>query len=252
MAQNPMTRRLFVVALTACSGVAGIILSASPFSSSRAWAESPDVAPVNVLTADEIKDSFQLLFDGSTFQGWHGYGGNDITSKWVIRDGVLAINPVSDKRSDLVTDGEYENFELRIDWSISVGGNSGVMFNVAETPEFGKPWRTGPEVQILDKDSSEGHRTGDLYDLVPGEVAKSNPAGEWNESRLLVEDGLVRHWLNGSVTFEVQMWSPEWDELVAKSKFKSMPSFGTYRRGHIVLQDHGDFVRFRTIRIREL
>ena len=78
-----------------------------------------------------------------------------------------------------------------------------------------------------------------------------NPAGEWNETRLLVEDGLVRHWLNGSVTFEVQMGSPEWDKLVAKSKFKSKPGFGTYRRGHIVLQDHGDVVRFRNIRIRE-
>lgn len=239
MNHNPIICRLFIVAVIALSGVGG----------------TTQALPANTLTPEEINDGFRLLFDGSTFLGWHGYGGSEITDRWLVRDRALAINPAGDKRSDLVTDGVFENFELRIGWSISTGGNSGIMFNVAETPQFKKPWHTGPEVQILDdenhKDSNDGHRTGDLYDLLVRKVAMSNPAGEWNESRLLVDDGLVRHWLNGSVTFAVQMWSPEWDKLVAQSKYKSMPGFGTYRQGHIVLQDHGDVVRFRNIRIRE-
>ena len=239
MTQSSMTRNLFVVTIIAWLGVAG----------------TTEASPANILTAEETNDGFHLLFDGNTLMGWHGYGDGDMVDRWIARNGVLAINPASDKHSDLITDDEYENFELRIDWSISAGGNSGIMFNVVETPELNKPWHTGPEIQILDdenhKDSSDGHRTGDLYDLVPRKEDMGNPAGEWNETRLLVEDGLVRHWLNGSVTFEVQLGSPEWDKLVAKSKFKSKPGFGTYRRGHIVLQDHGDVVRFRNIRIRE-
>ena len=239
MDHRPIIRCLFAVALSALSGVT--------------W--TTRASATNLMTPQEIDENFHLLFDCHSLMGWHGFGGNDMADRWLFRDGVLVINPASDKRSDLATDGEYENFELRVDWSISVGGNSGIMFNVAEAPEFNKPWKTGPEVQILDdqnhKDSSDRHRTGDLYDLVVSKAAMGNPAGEWNESRLLVEDGLVRHWLNGSITFEVQMWSPEWDKLVSKSKFKSMPGFGTYHRGHIVLQDHGDIVRFRSIRIRE-
>ena len=239
MQHHPMTHRPFIVAIIVLLGIWG----------------AADALPATTMTVDEINGGFRLLFDGETFQGWHGYAGSDMTNRWLISDGALAINPHSDKHSDLVTDEKYQNFELRLDWNISAGGNSGIMFNVAETPEFNNPWKTGPEIQILDdenhKDSSDGHRTGDLYDLVPRKEAMGNPAGEWNETRLLVEDGLVRHWLNGSVTFEVQMGSPEWDKLVAKSKFKSKPGFGTYRRGHIVLQDHGDVVRFRNIRIRE-
>ena len=239
MEHHPMTRRLFAVVLIALSGV---------------W-RTTDALPATTMTADEIKGGFHLLFDGNTFQGWHGYAGSDMTNRWLIRDGVLAINLASDKRADLVTDRKYQNFELRLDWNISTGGNSGIMFNVAEKPEFNRPWETGPEVQILDdqnhKDAGDRRRAGDLYDLVASKTAMGNPAGEWNKSRLLVKDGLVRHWLNGVLTFEVQMWSPQWDALVAQSKFKVMPGFGTYRHGHIVLQDHGDLVRFRNIRIRE-
>jgi len=212
-------------------------------------------------TADQDKtqmentNDFRPLFDGQSFDGWHGYGGVDATSRWWINDGALAVKGLGESQVDLVTDAEYGNFELRLEWKISPGGNSGFMFNVTEKPEYSKPWKTGPEVQILDNDghadSSLKHRTGDLYDLIESHAEMSRPVGEWNESRLLIDNGLVQHWLNGVLTFEVQMWNEAWNERVAGSKFSSMPGFGKYYNGRIVLQDHGDVVAFRNIRIRE-
>ena len=211
---------------------------------------------INTLTPEEKAADFRSLFDGESFAGWHAYGGSDVTDRWQVKDGALAIRGPGAEQLDLVTNEEFANFELRLEWNISAAGNSGFMFNVAETPEYSKPWRTGPEVQILDNDghadSSPTHRAGDLYDLISSNAAVSRPVGEWNESRLLVDNGMLRHWLNGALVFEVQMWDEAWDELVAGSKFGAMAGFGKYRSGRIALQDHGDVVAFRNIRIREL
>ncbi len=206
---------------------------------------------------EEKAAGFRLLFDGQTFNGWHGYGGKNVQDKWRVRNGAIEFRKAGEGSVDLVTDEVFENFELRLEWKISQAGNSGIMFNVAETPEYSTPWRTGPELQILDNDghadgASFKHRAGDLYDLVSASHEASRPVGEWNESRIHVEDGLLRHWLNGVRVIEVQMWDEAWDELVAGSKFATMPGFGRYRGGRIALQDHGDEVAFRNIRIREL
>lgn len=204
----------------------------------------------------ESTDSFHSLFDGQNLAGWHGYAGRDASRRWQAEDGVLSMQKFRFGQVDLVSDGVFENFELILEWKISPAGNSGIMFNVHESPEYDTPWKTGPELQILDNDghsdSSAKHRAGDLYDLVESRQEMARPVGEWNQSRLLVEDGLLRHWLNGTLIIEVQMWDESWDELVAGSKFGSMPGFGKYHSGHIVLQDHGDVVAFRNIRIREL
>lgn len=209
----------------------------------------------NSLSPEETSSGFRLLFDGKGLAGWHGYGGSDMTSRWHVEDGVLAIQTTVDGSSDLVTDAEFGNFELRLEWRISAGGNSGIMFNVHESPEYSTPWVTGPEIQILDNDghtdSTPTHRAGDLYDLVSANTEMSRPPGEWNETRLQVDNGLMRHWLNGVLVLEVQMWDEAWDGLVAASKFGAMPGFGKYRSGRISLQDHGDVVAFRHIRIRE-
>lgn len=211
----------------------------------------------NAQSPEEDAAGFRLLFDGNSLAGWHGYGGSDVTRRWRIQDGVVEIREPGAGEADLVTDEEFENFELRLEWKISAGGNSGVMFNVAETPDYSKPYHTGPEVQILDNDGhGDGEhlarRAGDLYDLVGSSDETSRPVGEWNESRLLIDNGMVRHWLNGVLTFEVQLWTGDWDDMVAISKFSSWAGFGTYHSGHIVLQDHGEVVAFRNIRIREL
>jgi hypothetical protein len=203
----------------------------------------------------EESNGFRVIFDGESFSGWHGYGGVDAASRWWVNDGALTVSGLGDGQVDLVTDMEYGNFELRLEWKISPAGNSGIIFNVAETPEYSRTWKTGPEIQILDNDghadSGPKHRAGDLYDLVESQAEMSRPVGAWNKSRLLVENGLVKHWLNGTLVFEVQMWNEAWNELVAGSKFGSMPGFGKYYSGRIALQDHGDVVAFRNIRIRE-
>ena len=196
------------------------------------------------------------LFDGQSLAGWHGYGRRDPGLRWQAENGVLSIKEDSRGYVDIVSDGVYENFELILEWKISPGGNSGIMFNVNESKKYKMPWKTGPELQILDDDghadAKAKHRSGALYDLVEAREAMARPAGEWNESRLQVENGLLQHWLNGTLIIEVQMWDETWNELVAGSKFAKMPGFGKYRSGHIVLQDHGDVVAFRNIRIREL
>jgi arylsulfatase A-like enzyme len=211
---------------------------------------------LNRLNADERAAGFRLLFDGQSFTGWHGFGGGDLSNRWWVKDGVLAVQGPGAEQIDIVTDDEFGNFELRLEWKISEGGNSGLMFNVAERPEYDASWHTGPEVQVLDNDghpdSSAKHRAGDLYDLIGSKDEVSKPVGEWNESRLLVDNGMVRHWLNGVLTFEVQMWTEDWDEMVAGSKFGVMAGFGKHQSGRIALQDHGDVVAFRNIRIREL
>lgn len=207
-------------------------------------------------TTDKDAGEIEVLFDGRSLEGWHGYHGADAGLRWQVEQGNLSIRDDGPGQVDLVSNGQFENFELILEWKISPAGNSGIMFNVNESPEYSTTWRTGPELQILDNDghadSTLRHRAGDLYDLMESRSEMARPAGDWNESRLLLEDGLLRHWLNDVLVIEIQMWDTAWDELVAGSKFGSMPGFGKYHSGHIALQDHGDVVSFRNIRIREL
>ncbi len=198
------------------------------------------------------------LFDGSSTKGWHTYNSTQAGTAWKVADGVLYLdNSVKEGRGDLVTDGEYENFELVLEWKIAACGNSGIFFNVVEDPKYRWTFVTGPELQILDNTCHEDakihkHRAGDLYDLIPCATETVKPAGEWNEVRLIANNGSYEFWLNGSKVVSFTMHTPEWDELVKKSKFKNMPAFGKATKGRIALQDHGDPVWFRNIRIRTL
>ena len=158
---------------------------------------------------------------------------------------------------DLITKEEFDNFAFEMEWKISEGGNSGLMFHVAEADTLGATYHTGPEYQLLDNERHpdakiEKHRAGDNYDLQKSTVETVKPAGEWNETRLVVNNGVVEHYLNGEKVVEYELWTPEWEEMVANSKFVDFPAYGLAKEGHIALQDHGDEVSFRNIRVKEL
>jgi len=215
-------------------------------------AASPPRPAPNALTDAERAEGWRLLFDGTTTQGWHAYGKPGAPPAWAIVDGALTRTSPA---GDLATDAEFGDFELALDWRIAPGGNSGIMYRVSE--DHGAPWETGPEFQVLD---DSGHHDGNLpatsagscYALYAPDADDTRPVGHWNRARLVVRGDRVEHWLNGALQCRYEIGSEDWKARVAASKFASMPDFGTRARGHVVLQDHGDEVAFRNVRVREL
>ncbi|HVS93373.1 MAG TPA: DUF1080 domain-containing protein [Mucilaginibacter sp.] len=212
----------------------------------------------NELTSKEQKEGWKLLFDGKTTTGWHNYLKPSAGPAWSVTDGVLSLNPsVKDGRGDIVTDGEYENFELAIDWNISDEGNSGIMFLVHEDKAFDNTYVTGPEYQLLDDKKAEdnkqaNHLAGSLYDIIAPSKEAEKPAGQWNHTVIRLKDGELTFWLNGVQTVKTHLWDANWAELVAKSKFKGWKGFAEFHKGHISLQDHGYKISFRNIKIHQL
>lgn len=202
------------------------------------------------------KGEWQTLFDGTTLENFKNFKQDTLSSAWVIDGDALHLK--EKKGGDIVTLKDYENFELELEWKISEGGNSGVFFHVSEDPKFNAPYRTGPEMQILDDDKHPDskiikHRASDNYDLITANKNKKlNPVGEYNKVKLVCNKGKVEHWLNGKKVVEYVLWTDEWKKMVAASKFVNMPDYGLMKTGKIGLQDHGDKVWFRNIRIREL
>lgn len=212
----------------------------------------------NELTSKEKKDGWQLLFDGKTTSGWHNYLQNFIGAAWGVSDGVLQLDPnQKEGQGDIVSDKEYENFELQIDWNIAEEGNSGIMFVVHEDKAYKYTFMTGPEYQLLDDKKAEdnkqpNHLAGSLYDLITPTKASENPAGQWNHTVIRLQNGELTFWLNGVQTVKTHMWDDNWKELVSKSKFKDWKGFAAFHKGHIALQDHGHHIMFRNIKIKEL
>ena len=222
------------------------------------------VAP-NTLTATEKAAGWQLLFDGKTTAGWRNFKKETIGASWKVKDGALFLDSQqkadggwqAKDGGDIITTGQYENYELRLEWKIANCGNSGIIFNVVEGADNEYVWHTGPEMQVLDNachpDAQiETHRAGDLYDMIACKYETVKPAGEWNQVRLIINNGKTEHWLNGKKLVEYEMFTDEWATMIANSKFKDMPDFGKARKGHISLQDHGDKVYFRSVKIKEL
>lgn len=206
-------------------------------------------------------DGFIKIFDGQSTQGWHTYGKNQAGAAWQVQDGALHLSPEGvdpSERGDLVTDKEYENYHLRLEWKISPGGNSGIIFNVHEDADkYGATYATGPEMQVLDNDEHPDgkittHRAGDLYDLISSSSEPVRAPGEWNLAEVMVNDGKLDLFLNGVNVVSTTLFDEQWKERVAGSKFADMPDFGTFKKGKIALQDHDDEVWFRNIEIKEL
>lgn len=203
------------------------------------------------------------LFDGQTLNGWSKYGGGEVGKAWKVENGELFLDATNKAGwqtgdgGDIVTNEEFENFHLKYEWKIAQNGNSGVMFYVHEAPEFQYPWNTGPEMQVLDNAGHPdakiiSHRAADLYDLIVSSEETVKPYGEWNQAEIIANNGKLDLVLNGKTIVSTTMWTPEWEALIAKSKFKDMSGFGKYKKGKIALQDHGDLVHFRNIVIKKL
>ncbi len=220
----------------------------------------PGQANDNEKQEEPENDGWVSLFDGETTTGWHNYLRDTVSAAWTAEGGELRFNPDVERnqRGDIVTDGEYENYELELEWKISSGGNSGIIFSVHEDSTYGATYLTGLEMQVLDNidagdNKIENHLAGSLYDMIGSPaVSQPKPVGEWNHARIYKNNGQITLWLNGVQTADVTIGSPEWEEVLAASKFSDWEGFAKYPKGKIALQDHGDVVAYRNIRIKEL
>ncbi len=216
-------------------------------------ADAAQEAP-NSLTRQEASEGFELLFDGQALDGWRGYGRDDLPGGWSAEDGAIAYTPEVEG-GDIITRDTFTDFDLRLEWRISPGGNSGIMYGVVEGPEYS--YYSGPEMQVLD---NAGHpdggdaltSAGADYGLYAPSADVTRPVGEWNEVRIVRRGNHVEHWLNGMKIVEYELGDDEWKSLVAASKFAEWPDYGMHHEGHIALQDHGARVWYRNLRIRRL
>lgn len=206
----------------------------------------------NTVLLKVQESCWQNLFNGENLDGWHVYN-SDKSINWSVKDGIMFSNGGN---GDIVTDSEFENFELEVEWKINKGGNSGVFYYVQEEKQYKYLWHTGPEFQIIDDESYPGsllekQKTGSCSDVLPPTKLASHAPGEWNYARIIVFNGNVEHWLNGELVLRYSMDSEFWKDAVKGSKFSDL-DYAKVRKGRIGLQDHGSPIYFRKIRIHEL
>ncbi|MGB0838398.1 MAG: 3-keto-disaccharide hydrolase [Flavobacteriaceae bacterium] len=206
--------------------------------------------------------SWEILFDGTNLDSWKGYLTEKPTEEWTIKGNTLVFTPEKDRThggSNIITKNTYKNFVLSLEWKISKNGNSGVFWAVVEDPKYPEAYQTGPEIQILDNQGhSDGkiltHQAGSLYDMIQATPGVVKGPGQWNHCELHMDyhSNKAKVVLNGQTVVEFEPSGPQWDEMLAKSKFASWPGFAKSKSGHIGLQDHGDRVSFRNIKIKAL
>ncbi|MBC54323.1 MAG: glycosyl hydrolase [Gammaproteobacteria bacterium] len=216
----------------------------------------------NAVADNQGDGAWITLFDGSSTDEWRLYNEAHFPAEgWVIEDNALVLRPRADGRAtgDIMSKRIFRDFELQLEWMVEEGGNSGIFYHILEQPSKAIYW-SGLEMQVLDDenhpDSFQGvngnRQAGSLYDLLPIEPKTARPFGQWNEVRIISQGPTVEHWLNGERVLHYERWTVEWFAMLRDSKFREHNEFGAMQQGHIGLQDHGDVVRFRNIRIREL
>lgn len=260
---STLSRTVVTVLLVACAGAGdgdpdpasdpGPTADAAPSDASDASVEGQEPPP-NTLPEAERRQGFVLLFDGRSLEAWRGFRHDDVPAGWSAVDGTLHFEP-GGEGGDLITRDTFGDFDLRLQWRISPGGNSGIMYRVSETTR--RTYESGPEMQVLD---DAGHvdggdpktSAGSAYGLYERERDVARPVGQWNDVRILARGAHVEHWLNGVKVVEYELGSEDWRARVEGSKFAEWPEYGTFDVGHIALQDHGDPVWYRNLRIRRL
>lgn len=206
----------------------------------------------NTLTPEEFANGWELLFDGETLNGWKAYNGDE-PEGWMVKDQSIYGSGI-DGGDDLMTVSHFADFDLKFEWRIEEGGNSGVIYRTREGKQWKSPYHTGPEFQVMDDPGEYGNKsTGSLYDVVATSPNKKiNPAMEWNSGRIRISNNLVTHWVNEVVVVQVEMHSEEWDQAVAESKWKDRAFYGMSPFGHIDFQNHGAKVWYKNIKIKAL
>jgi Domain of Unknown Function (DUF1080) len=209
----------------------------------------------NTLSRKEKKEGWQLLFDGSTMNGWRAYKNKTIDC-WAVANGELYCKKEGvTSRADLITTTQYENYELQIDWKIMPQQNSGIIYMATE--ENGASYESGPEYQLIDDlgyphPLQDKQLSGSNYDMQAPQAKVAKPAGEYNRTRIIINKGKVEHWLNGTKVVVYELWTPEWEQQKAGSKWKEVKTYGMSKKGHIALQDHGGGVYFKNIKLKPL
>jgi hypothetical protein len=216
----------------------------------------------NILTQKETQQGWRLLFNGKDLVGWHSYQEKVAGKAWQVQDGAIVLNKnnksVYNDYADLVTDEEFENFDLKLEWKMEPCANSGVMFYVNESPQFKNTYESGPEMQIADLACNDDGRilkcrAGDLYDLISADTEWVNKGGRWNNYEITSKNGHLTFFMNGHKTIETNMWDDHWRDMINNSKFVEWKGFGTFKKGHISFQgtENGK-LWYRNIKIRKL
>lgn len=248
--------------ISACISLASASLVSCAGNSGNATVKSDSTASdTSVLKPATSNENWVSLFDGKSLNGWHGFNKKGETVKnWEIEDGALVcLGAAKDAHGgDLVSDSQYDNFELNWDWKVNKGSNSGVMYHVIEDPKYKAPYETGPEYQMIDdigfpEKLEEWQKTGADYAMTTAnDKKKLKPVGEWNSSKIVFNKGHVEHWLNGEKIVEFQAGSDDWNKKRTTGKWKDYPDYGKAHTGGIALQDHGNKVYFKNIKIHQL
>lgn len=238
-----------------------VFLTFSSIHFAVAQSNNANDAMLNKLTPAEIKKGWKLLFDGSTLTGWKTYNRTDMATSWGVKDGAIFLDAKKGRsdvaKGDLVTLEDYDDFEFSVEWKISDCGNSGIMYRIVEDPKYKQPYLTGPEMQVLDNKCHPDakiitHRSGDFYDVMASKTENVKPAGEWNSVKIIMKGYKLEQWQNGVRQIKLTLGSDEINAIVEKSKWKNQKDWGKALIGKIGLQDHGDAVWFRNIKIRSL